>query len=184
MMMMVMMMRWWWQWWRRPKRQYMSHCSTGLATLSSPIRTNQSRKHNQTTQTMANLVSYATLGGLFFEHVVMLSKILKSLGEHSTMMLLLLADQWSYFRLCPESRSNKHSAQHSNVMNSTNICDEHWKYFFMILKWKDLKELSKVSQYIHIWKGNCIFWSQKEARWKVDILQMCGCLLTTALVTC
>ena len=41
------------------------------------------------------------------------------------------------------------------------------------------EKLSKVSQYIHIWKGNCIFWSQKEARWKVDMLQMCGCLLTT-----
>ena len=124
----------------------MSHCSTGLATLSSPIRPDQSRKHNQTTQRMANLVSYATLGGLFVEHVVMLSKILKSWGEHSTMMLLLLADQWSCFQLCPESLSNKHSAQHSNVMNSTNICVEHWTYF----SWHSSGKIWKIVQSITV----------------------------------
>ena len=32
---------------------------------------------------MANLVYHAALGGLFVEHVVMLSQILKSWGEHS-----------------------------------------------------------------------------------------------------
>ena len=173
MMMMVMMMRWWWQWWRRPKRQYMSHCSTGLATLSSPIRPDQSRKHNQTTQKMANFVSYATLGGLFFEHVVMLSQILKSWDEHSTMMLLLLADQWSYFPLCPESLSNKHSAQHSNVMNSTNICDEHWTYFSWYSSGKIWKNCPKYHSTSTFGRGIVFFGVRRRL---VEKLICCKCV--------
>ena len=66
------------------------------------------------------------------------------------MMLLLLVDQWLFFQLCPESLSNKHSAQHSNVMNSTNICDEHWTYFSWYSSGKIWKIVQSITVHPHL----------------------------------